>query len=89
MNIRRTGLDHLPAAMQRELESVVAVLFEEFELAAANATGKHTTGGILKVALYGSDRFGRHNAAAAVSVALHGVAQPANRKLGCSHGGSF
>ena len=29
-----TGLDHLPAGKQRELERVVAILFEEFEAAA-------------------------------------------------------
>ena len=50
----KTGIDHLPAAKQRELERVVAVLFEEFELAQANATGKRQAGRILKVVLFGS-----------------------------------
>ena len=50
----KTGIDHLPAAKQRELERVMAILFEEFELAQANATGKRQAGRILKVVLYGS-----------------------------------
>ncbi|UAJ12506.1 HEPN domain-containing protein [Glacieibacterium megasporae] len=50
----RTGLDHLPAGKQRELERVVAILFEEFQAAARNATGKRATGRILKILLYGS-----------------------------------
>ena len=50
----KSGIDHLPAAKQRELERVVAVLFEEFELAQANATGKRQAGRILKVVLFGS-----------------------------------
>jgi len=50
----RTGIDHLPAAKQRELERVVAVLFEEFEAAGANATGKRAAGRVLKVVLFGS-----------------------------------
>jgi predicted nucleotidyltransferase len=50
----KTGIDHLPAAKQRELERVVAILFEEFELAQANATGKRQAARILKVVLFGS-----------------------------------
>ncbi|QYE37181.1 HEPN domain-containing protein (plasmid) [Polymorphobacter sp. PAMC 29334] len=50
----KTSLDHLPAAKQRELERVVAILFEEFEAAAQHATGKRAAGKILKVVLYGS-----------------------------------
>ena len=51
----RTGIDHLPPAKQRELEHVVAVLFEEFGAATAIATAdwkRHAR--ILKVILYGS-----------------------------------
>jgi len=50
----KTGIDHLPAAKQRELERVVAILFEEFELAQVNATGKRQAGRILKAVLFGS-----------------------------------
>ncbi|UAJ12379.1 HEPN domain-containing protein [Glacieibacterium megasporae] len=50
----KTSLDHLPAAKQRELERVVAILCQEFGLAQANATGKRAAGKILKVVLYGS-----------------------------------
>jgi predicted nucleotidyltransferase/HEPN domain-containing protein len=50
----KTGIDHLPAAKQRELERIVAILFEEFELAQANAIGKRQSGRILKVVLFGS-----------------------------------
>lgn len=51
----RSDLSHLPAAKQRDLERVLAILFEEFE----DATGAGTTdwkkkGRILKVILYGS-----------------------------------
>ena len=50
----RTGVEHLPAAKQRELERVVSILFEEFDAAQANATGKRSAGKILKVVLFGS-----------------------------------
>jgi predicted nucleotidyltransferase/HEPN domain-containing protein len=51
----RSDLSHLPAAKQRDLERVLAILFEEFE----DATGSGTNdwkkkGRILKVVLYGS-----------------------------------
>jgi predicted nucleotidyltransferase/HEPN domain-containing protein len=51
----RSDLSHLPAAKQRDLERVLAILFEEFE----DATGAGTKdwkkkGRILKVILYGS-----------------------------------
>ena len=36
----KTGLDHLPANKQRELEHVVRVLFEEFEAAQARRSSK-------------------------------------------------
>lgn len=51
----RTDLDHLPAAKRRELDHVVAVLFEEFGAATAIATSdwkRHAR--VLKVILYGS-----------------------------------
>ncbi|EQB11359.1 MULTISPECIES: HEPN domain-containing protein [Sphingobium] len=51
----RTGLDHLPAHKQRELERVVQIIFEEFENALALA--KHQwkkRGRIDKIVLYGS-----------------------------------
>ena len=50
----KTAVDHLPPAKQRELERVVAILFEEFEAAHATASGKRQSGRILKVVLYGS-----------------------------------
>ncbi|MCC4252498.1 HEPN domain-containing protein [Sphingobium naphthae] len=50
----RTDLDHLPPQKQRELERVVRLLFEEFEDATKNATGKTKDGRILKIVLYGS-----------------------------------
>jgi predicted nucleotidyltransferase/HEPN domain-containing protein len=51
----RTDLDHLPAAKQRELSHVVAILFEEFGEAIAVATAEwKRKGRILKVILYGS-----------------------------------
>jgi predicted nucleotidyltransferase/HEPN domain-containing protein len=51
----RSDLSHLPAAKQRDLERVLAILFEEF----GDATGTGTNdwkkkGRILKVVLYGS-----------------------------------
>jgi predicted nucleotidyltransferase/HEPN domain-containing protein len=51
----RTDLDHLPPAKQRELERVVAIVFEEFgdALALAQHTWKKQAR-ILKVILYGS-----------------------------------
>jgi predicted nucleotidyltransferase/HEPN domain-containing protein len=50
----RTDLDHLPASKQRELERVVQILFEEFEVAKQDATGDRKRGKIVKVILYGS-----------------------------------
>jgi len=51
----RTDLDHLPPAKQRELERVVAILFEEFGEATAIATSEwKRKGRILKIILYGS-----------------------------------
>lgn len=51
----QTGLDHLPAHKQRELERVVQIIFEEFENALSLA--KHQwkkRGRIDKIILYGS-----------------------------------
>jgi predicted nucleotidyltransferase/HEPN domain-containing protein len=51
----RTDLTHLPAAKQRDLERVVAILFEEFGDATALASGEwKKKGRILKIILYGS-----------------------------------
>src|SRR4051812_13192263 len=51
----RTGLDHLPASKQRELERVVQILFEEFDEARVLATQDwKKKGRILKIVLYGS-----------------------------------
>jgi hypothetical protein len=51
----RTGLDHLPAHKQRELERVVQLVFEEFEDSFALARREwKKQGRILKVVLYGS-----------------------------------
>jgi predicted nucleotidyltransferase len=51
----RTDLDHLPASKQRELQHVVRVLFEEFEVALKSATQPwKKQGRILKLVLYGS-----------------------------------
>jgi len=50
----RTDLDHLPPAKQRDLERVLKILFEEFEEAQGNATGRRKRARILKVILYGS-----------------------------------
>lgn len=50
----RTDLDHLPEGKRRELERVVEVLFEEFELAKGDATGERRKGRIRKIILYGS-----------------------------------
>jgi predicted nucleotidyltransferase/HEPN domain-containing protein len=50
----KTAIDHLPATKQRELERIVEILFDEFELAQAAATGKRQAGRILKVVLFGS-----------------------------------
>ncbi|WP_448657771.1 HEPN domain-containing protein [Sphingomonas sp. CJ99] len=51
----RSDLDHLPAAKRRDLERIVAILFEEFEDATRLATQKwKKQGRILKIILYGS-----------------------------------
>lgn len=51
----KTGLDHLPASKQRELERVVRILFEQFGDATAIATSDwKKQARILKVILYGS-----------------------------------
>lgn len=50
----RSGIEHLPAAKQRELDRVVQILFEEFEDANGGATGKRRLGRIQKIILYGS-----------------------------------
>ena len=50
----RTDLDHLPPTKRRELERVVQILFEEFEAANEQATGKRKAGRIRKIVLYGS-----------------------------------
>ena len=51
----RSGLDHLPAQKQRELERVVQIIFEEFEDALALATQDwKRKGRISKIILYGS-----------------------------------
>jgi predicted nucleotidyltransferase/HEPN domain-containing protein len=51
----RNDLSHLPAAKQRDLERVLAILFEEFEDATGLASGEwKKKGRILKVVLYGS-----------------------------------
>jgi predicted nucleotidyltransferase/HEPN domain-containing protein len=51
----RSELDHLPAAKRRDLERIVAILFEEFEDATRLATQKwKKQGRILKIILYGS-----------------------------------
>lgn len=51
----KTSLDHLPAAKQRELEHVKAVLMAEFEAAVAGGTQPWRRGGrILKIILFGS-----------------------------------
>lgn len=50
----RTDLDHLPASKQRELERVVAILFEEFNDVGMLATGKRKLGRVQKIILYGS-----------------------------------
>ncbi|PAX06387.1 HEPN domain-containing protein [Sphingomonas lenta] len=51
----RTDLDHLPAAKRRELDRVMAVLFEEFTAATAIATADwKRQARILHVILYGS-----------------------------------
>src|SRR5690606_32420416 len=51
----RTDLDHLPAAKQREIERVKAIIFEEFEDALALAQHEwKKKGKIEKIILYGS-----------------------------------
>ncbi|AVA14908.1 MULTISPECIES: nucleotidyltransferase and HEPN domain-containing protein [Sphingopyxis] len=50
----RTDIDHLPAAKQRELERIVAIIFDEFGTATENATGPRKGARILKIILFGS-----------------------------------
>jgi len=51
----KTSLDHLPAAKQRELEHIKAVLMREFEAAIAGGTQPwRRNGRILKLILFGS-----------------------------------
>ncbi|MDT7530746.1 HEPN domain-containing protein [Sphingopyxis sp. SE2] len=50
----RTDIDHLPAAKQRELERIVAIIFDEFGTATENATGARKGARILKIILFGS-----------------------------------
>src|SRR5690606_40656505 len=51
----RTDLDHLPAAKQREIERVKAIIFEEFEDALILAQHEwKKKGKIEKIILYGS-----------------------------------
>ena len=50
----RTDISHLPARNQRELEAIVAAIFEEFEDAHKLASGERKAGRILKIILYGS-----------------------------------
>ena len=51
----KTSLDHLPAAKQRELEHIKAVLMREFEAAIAGGTQPwRRNGWILKLILFGS-----------------------------------
>src|SRR5690554_4526992 len=53
--VMRTDLDHLPAAKQREIERVKAIIFEEFEDALALAQHEwKKKGKIEKIILYGS-----------------------------------
>jgi predicted nucleotidyltransferase/HEPN domain-containing protein len=55
VNPMRTDLDHLPAAKQRELERVKAIIFEEFADSVALATMSwKKKGRIDKIILYGS-----------------------------------
>jgi predicted nucleotidyltransferase/HEPN domain-containing protein len=55
MGRMKTGLDHLPEGKQRELASVVRILFEEFQAVTARASQQwKKVGRILKVVLYGS-----------------------------------
>ncbi len=50
----KTGLDHLPAQKQRELDHVLRVIFEEFKAAHADAKSHRRRGKIVKIILYGS-----------------------------------
>lgn len=50
----RTDVDFLPAAKQRELERIVAIIFDEFGTATENATGPRKGARILKIILFGS-----------------------------------
>lgn len=50
----KTGLDHLPAQKQRELDHVLRVIFEEFKAAHADAKSHRRRGKVVKIILYGS-----------------------------------
>lgn len=51
----KTDLDHLPEAKRRELERVVQILFEAFEVKTRNRSHHHLKHGrILKIVLFGS-----------------------------------
>src|SRR3546814_919015 len=50
----RTDLDHLPAVKQRELDQIVATIFDAFRAATEQATGRRKGARILKVVLFGS-----------------------------------
>ncbi|WP_413206800.1 HEPN domain-containing protein [Rhodospirillum sp. A1_3_36] len=55
LNQLKTTLDPLPRRYQRELENVVAILFEEFERVMARKTSEKTRGGqISNIILFGS-----------------------------------
>ena len=56
----KTSLEHLPPAKQRELERVIEILFEEFNVAMSGALSeKRKRGRLLKIILFGS--FARGN----------------------------
>jgi predicted nucleotidyltransferase len=50
----RTGIDHLPALKQRELDRTVEMLFQGFREATQDAKGRRKSARILKVILFGS-----------------------------------
>lgn len=50
----RNDVDQLPAAKQRELERIVAIIFDEFGAATESATGPRKRARILKIILFGS-----------------------------------
>src|SRR3546814_3747478 len=50
----RTDLDHLPAVKQRELDQIVATIFDAFRAATEQATGRRKGARILKIILFGS-----------------------------------